>query len=396
MTNRDGTAVIGRLQPDRHDPSREATGTIAGAATEPAAVGALDREDLRGRVDRAIRTILAEGLRDLDGLSGDADTLFAHLAAFVLRPAKRLRPAFVYWGYRASGGAPTGPVGDAAVRAACSTEFLHACALVHDDIMDGSALRRGQPAVQHQFADLHRREEWRGDPSGFGVSAAVLLGDLAFTLADTALAGAGLTDRQVVAALRVLNQLRNEVIAGQYLDLAAPYHHMRTDADMWQALTYKSAKYTVERPLHLGHAIADSEPAMADTLTAYALPLGKAFQLRDDVLSVYGDPSVTGKPVGDDLRAGKETFLLRRAWARAGPAERRMLRRCQDATELSAQLVEQLRAVISHTGALGATEEAISELHGEADAALAGDCSVTEPARSALRDLADYAIVRVS
>lgn len=388
MSDRDGTAVIGRAQPDRQSPSAE--------ATERAGADVLEQEDLRGRVDRTIHAILAEGMRDIDGLSGEIDVLFAHVAAFVQRPGKRLRPAFAYWGYRAGGGPPAGPEGDAAIRTACSTEFLHACALVHDDIMDGSTLRRGQPAAQHQFADLHRRRKWRGDAGTFGVNAAVLLGDLALTLADKALAGAGLTDRQTVAALNVLNRLRNEVIAGQYLDLAAPHQHMRSDADMWQALTYKSAKYTVERPLHLGLAIADGDPALADTLTAYALPLGTAFQLRDDVLSVYGDPAVTGKPAGDDLRAGKETFLLRRAWALAGPAQRRLLRHCYDATPLSPRLVEDLRAVITHTGALAATEEAISELHSEAAAVLAGDCPVTEPARSALRAMADYAIVRES
>lgn len=388
MTDRDGTAVVDGVPPD-----------LAGASGGRADGGgpdALEQENVRQRVDRALRAVLAEGRRDIDGLGDDPDALFAHVSAFVLRPGKRLRPAFVYWGYRAAGGRSAGPDGRAAIRAACSTEFLHACALVHDDIMDGSAVRRGQPAAQHQLADLHRRRGWRGDAAAFGVNAAVLLGDFAFTLADTAIAGAGLADRRTVAALRVLNRLRSEVIGGQYLDLTAPHSGVRGEAEMWRALTYKSAKYTVERPLHLGHAIAGGDPALADTLTAYALPLGRAFQLRDDVLGVYGDPVVTGKPAGDDLRARKETFLLRRAWALAGPGERRLLRRCLGATALSAQLVEELRAVIARTGALAAIEEAISELHREAEAALAEDPHIAEPARTVLRRLADYATVRAS
>jgi geranylgeranyl diphosphate synthase type I len=177
-----------------------------------------------------------------------------------LESGKRLRPAFVYWGYRGAGGPATGPAADAAVKAACSVELLHVCALIHDDIMDGSEVRRGRPAMHVGFAGLHRGRGWRGDPAAFGEGAAMLMGDLAFTWADVALAEAGLPDDRLAAALRVFNRLRSELMGGQYLDLVEARRGAPDEDAVRRVLTYKSGKYTIERPLHLGHAIAGGEP----------------------------------------------------------------------------------------------------------------------------------------
>src|ERR671929_13000 len=235
---------------------------------------------------------------------------------------KRLRPAFVYWGYRGAGGAAGGPQAEAAIRAACSVELLHICALIHDDIMDGSEVRRGRPAMHVGFAGLHRGRAWRGDPAAFGEGAAMLMGDLAFTWADVALAEAGLADDRLAAALRVFNRLRSELMGGQYLDLVEARRGASDEDAVRRVLTYKSGKYTIERPLHLGHALAAGTPDLAREYSAYGLPLGEAFQLRDDILGVFGEPEVTGKPAGDDLREGKETYLVMLARRRAGPAGR--------------------------------------------------------------------------
>ena len=356
----------------------------------PAAAGPLDAEGLRVRVDRALAGLLDRELAALGFLGDDAAPVVASLSQFVLEAGKRLRPAFVYWGYRGAGGRPDGPAAEATIRAACSVELLHACALIHDDIMDGSDVRRGRPAVHVGFADLHRGHAWRGDPAAFGEGAAVLMGDLAFTWADVALAEAGLPEGRLAAALRVFNRLRSELMGGQYLDLLEASRGSPSEPAVRRVLVYKSGKYSIERPLHLGHAIAAGAPPLADAYSAYGLPLGEAFQLRDDVLGVFGAPEVTGKPAGDDLREGKETYLVLLTRRLAGDGGRQLLERSLGDHKLAEEGVAELRRVIAACGALAETEARIDRLLAEAKAAIGAAGGIDETARAALLALADH------
>src|SRR5215217_2740750 len=272
--------------------SRRGSPSQVTEAAQPVPASPLDAEDVRARVDRALGALLDQELSALGFLGPDAGPVTDILTRFAMEGGKRLRPAFVYWGYRGAGGPADGPQADAAIKAACSVELLHVCALIHDDIMDGSEVRRGRPAMHVGFAGLHRRLAWRGDPAAFGAGAAMLMGDLAFTWADVALAEAGLPDDRLAAALRVFNRLRSELMGGQYLDLV----------------------------------LAGGDPGLAEGYSAYGLPLGEAFQLRDDVLGVFGTPEVTGKPAGDDLREGKETYLVMLTRRRADRAGRQLER----------------------------------------------------------------------
>jgi geranylgeranyl diphosphate synthase, type I len=350
----------------------------------------VDVEDLRARVDRALVALLDRELAALAFMEGDLDVVARALRGFVLEGGKRLRPAFVWWGYRGAGGPPDGPRADAVVRAACSVELLHVCALIHDDIMDGSEVRRGRPAMHVEFAGMHRGWTWRGDPAAFGTGAAVLMGDLAFTWADAALADAGLPDDRLAAALKVFNTLRSELMGGQYLDLLEARRGSPGEAAVRRVLTYKSGKYTIERPLHLGLAIAGGPQALAPWYSAYGLPLGEAFQLRDDVLGVFGSPEVTGKPAGDDLREGKETYLVLKARERGGGAERRLLEAALGEPKLTDDDVEAVREVIAGSGALADTEARIAELLAQAKVALAAAEGIDERARATLAALADH------
>ena len=357
---------------------------------EPILATPLDAEAVRTRVDRALAALLHQELSALGFLGEDAGPVSDALTRFALESGKRLRPAFLYWGYRGAGGAADGQEADAAIRAACSVELLHICALIHDDIMDGSEVRRGRPAMHVGFAELHRGRSWRGDPAAFGEGAAVLMGDLAFTWADVALAEAGLPDDRLAAALRVFNRLRSELMGGQYLDLVEARRGAPDEAAVRRVLTYKSGKYTIERPLHLGHAIAGGETELAAAYSAYGLPLGEAFQLRDDILGVFGAPEVTGKPAGDDLREGKETYLVMLARRRAGRAGRQLLEGALGNAKLPEDEVAQLRRMIADCGALAATEARIDELLAEAKAALAAAGGIDETARGVLLALADH------
>jgi geranylgeranyl diphosphate synthase, type I len=350
----------------------------------------VDAEDLRARVDRELVALLDRELGALDFLDGDLDLVARALRRFVLEGGKRLRPAFVWWGYRGAGGPPEGPRAEAVVRAACSVELLHVCALIHDDVMDGSQVRRGRPAMHVEFATLHRACTWRGDPGAFGTGAAVLMGDLAFTWADAALADAGLPSDRLLAALKVFNRLRSELMGGQYLDLLEARRGAPDEAAVRRVLTYKSGKYTIERPLHLGLAMAGGPPALERAYSAYGLPLGEAFQLRDDVLGVFGSPELTGKPAGDDLREGKETYLVLQARARSDGAGRRLLDGALGDAKLTDEDVEAVREVIATSGALARTEARVAELLAEAKAALAAAEGIDERARAALAALADH------
>jgi geranylgeranyl diphosphate synthase type I len=329
-----------------------------------------DQSAFRTRVQAALETFLGEQAERLVPLGADAARLLVE-ARVSVSGGKRFRAAFCYWGYQAV----TGALGDeraddALVRACAALELLHASALVHDDYMDASDTRRGRPATHRGFADGHRAAQWRGDPEQYGASAAILLGDLLLSWSDEMLRRCGLSVERVVAALDVFDRCRTEVITGQFLDVSV---QARGRADVDAAMTvlrYKSAKYSIERPLHIGATLAGGGSAELTRLSAFGLPLGEAFQLRDDLLGVFGDPVTTGKPAGDDLIEGKRTVLVALALDGAPAADAARL----DAslgTPLSEADVAELRRIIDRSGAHEQVEHVIGELAKTATDALA-------------------------
>ena len=365
----------------------------------------MEAEGLRDRVQKSLDDFLARQTPRLDAISEDLGPMADSIAALV-SGGKRLRAAFCYWGWRGAGGPDT----DQIVRAATSLELLQACALVHDDVMDDSDTRRGRPAAHRQFAALHRGQGWLGSPDAFGAGAAVLLGDLCLSWADELLFDCGLPGEALLAAKPVFDEMRTELMSGQYLDLLEQAMGGGSIERARRVIRFKSAKYTIERPLHLGAALAGGEEDIRATYTAFGLPLGEAFQLRDDVLGVFGDPELTGKPAGDDLREGKRTVLVTTALDRASPADAARLRRHLGDRRLQVGGVEQARAVITDTGALAHVEDLIAALteqalgalgpppspaHDPLDRAADDHCTVSEPARSVLRELAVAATERI-
>ena len=334
-------------------------------STSASAISPLDAEDLRARVQKTVDDLLAAQEPLLESISHDLAPLSEALRD-LLSGGKRLRPAFAYWGWRATGGADC----NEAIIAASALEFLQACALIHDDVMDGSDTRRGKPAAHRRFATLHRGSSWLGSPDNFGVGAAILLGDLCLSWADEMLFTCGLDSVALTRGKAVYDLMRTELMAGQYLDLL---EQAVGGGSVDRALTvvrYKSAKYTIERPLHLGAALAGGGPDVMVALTDYGLPLGEAFQLRDDVLGVFGDPSQTGKPAGDDLREGKRTVLVAEALERSNPTQASVVRRHLGDPGLTPEGVAELREVITDTGAIDRVESMIAELTERAFAAL--------------------------
>ncbi len=345
---------------------------------------AWDPSPFRARVQAALDTFLDEQGERLAQLGPDADRLLAEARASV-SGGKRFRAAFCYWGFHAVAGSAD-DVEDALVRACASLELLHASALVHDDYMDASDTRRGRPATHRGFAVEHRADGWRGDPEQYGASAAILLGDLLLSWSDELLRRCGLPLERVVSALDVFDRCRSEVIAGQFLDVSV---QARGVADVDAAMTvlrYKSAKYSVERPLHIGATLAGGTPEQLAQLGAFGLPLGEAFQLRDDLLGVFGDPSMTGKPAGDDLVEGKRTVLVALALDAAPPEAAARLDSALGRA-LDTGQVEALRRIIDESGAHAQVEHVIGELATRAtDTLRAAD--LDERARGVLLELA--------
>ena len=312
----------------------------------------------------------------------------------LLAGGKRLRPAFCYWGWRGAKDAPDNlpELDDAALRAAASLEFLQGCALIHDDVMDGSDTRRGLPAAHRRFATVHRGSGWLGTSEDFGIGAAILLGDLCLSWADEVLLTSGMPSEALRRAKAVYDEMRTELMAGQYLDLLEQARGGGSVERAMQVVRYKSAKYTIERPLHIGAALAGADTSVFQAYSAYGLPLGEAFQLRDDVLGVFGDPQETGKPAGDDLREGKRTVLIAIASERADDHQAATLRAHLGDPALDADGVALLRAVIQDTGALADTEMMIDDFLAKALAA-AQDPAIAEPTQAVLTELA-YAATR--
>jgi geranylgeranyl diphosphate synthase type I len=348
-----------------------------------------DAADLRPRVDKALAVFLGAQRARLAEIDPALADVSVALEEFVLGGGKRLRPAFAYWGYRGAGGADS----DEVVAAVSALELVQASALIHDDLMDRSDTRRGEPSVHRRFERRHTAAGWRGGSAAFGDSAAILLGDLALVWSDELLHTSGIGVAELTRARPVYDEMRTEVTVGQYLDVLTQATADTSVERAAKVARFKAAKYTVERPLLLGAALAGAGEDVFAAYSAFGLPLGEAFQFRDDVLGVFGDPSQTGKPAGDDLREGKRTYLIAAAFAGLGEPERRELDAGLGNQGLDDAGVERLRVLIRDSGALAATERRIDELMTAALSAL-DDAKIEEEAREVLRRLADAATRR--
>lgn len=349
---------------------------------------------LTSAVNRELRDFVESHAAAVTAIDPGLGLLADAARSSVLAGGKRLRPSFAYWGWRSVTEADA--VGESElIRAAASLELLHACALVHDDVMDASDTRRGQPAAHRQFATVHADHGWPGSPDAFGVAGAILLGDLLLSWAEEMFAAAigCLPAPRAAAASGEFDLMRTEVVAGQFLDVLA---QTRGDFDADEAITvieFKTSKYTIERPLLLGARAAGAGPAIITALTGYGQSLGEAFQLRDDLLGVFGDPALTGKPAGDDLREGKRTLLVALAMQAADAAQATALRDHVGDRTLDDRGIEELRRILIDTGARDAVEKRIDLRASEAQDAIA-QAGITAQARQTLLRLASAAAHR--
>ena len=334
------------------------------------------------RVDARLQVLFDEEHDRWAAVDPDLAGPFIALRDYAMAGGKRLRPAFCYWSFVGAGGDPEDP---GVIDAGAGIEMLHTAALLHDDIIDRSERRHGADTLHVRYARLHRDRDWSGRADRFGEGVAILIGDLALVYSSRLLAGAP------AVAGTVFEEMRLEVNVGQYLDILSSAQGLSGPADRAESRArriyrYKTAKYSIERPLHLGAALAGPErfAELAEPLSDFGLPLGEAFQLKDDLLGVFGDPALTGKPVGDDLRQGKTTLLASLA-AQRDPS----FVDAFGAPDLGDSGVAALQEIIEATGARGDVEAMMAELVAQAEAAL-GALPLAEEARARLGQLALY------
>ncbi|MFD6434744.1 polyprenyl synthetase family protein [Streptomyces venezuelae] len=353
------------------------------------ALDALDAEKILASVDDTLTDFLES---KNDATAQPHLPYLSQLVGDFLSGGKRIRPLLCVTGWHAMGcGDDVEPI----IRVAACLELFHAFALIHDDVMDNSDTRRGRPTIHRTMAAHRALSRGSDDAEWFGVSAAVLLGDLTLTWSDELLHKAGLTRTQLDAALPLIGEMRTELMLGQYLDLHAT-GGLTDDVDATLNIyRYKTAKYTIERPLHIGAAIAGAGPAVLAAFSEYALPLGEAFQLRDDLLGVYGDPLVTGKSRLDDLRAGKNTALTALALSRADSGQKDRLRRLLGDPLLDEEGADVVRGIFETTGARAGIERMIDDRRQQALRALER-APFTTDATVALEQITRKAIVRDS
>ncbi|AXG13495.1 polyprenyl synthetase family protein [Intrasporangium calvum] len=361
-----------------------------------------DRDALRRRVQQAIDAHI-QGSRAALAEIGDDIAPLVDSVSRLLSGGKGLRASFLYWGYRAAGAADS----DALVRLSASMEFFQAAALLHDDVMDRSDTRRGMPSAHRAVADLHRSRGWAGDDARFGEGAAILAGDLCLTWCDELFSTCGLPAEDLVRGRGAFDLMRTQLMGGQFLDLlesARGWDGLDLEARIASArnvIRYKSAKYTIEHPLLIGARVGGAPEAALGDLSAYGLALGEAFQLRDDLLGVYGDPEATGKPAGDDLREGKRTVLVALALDLAGDADRDVVESLLGREDLDEAGVHRLRGIFADSGAVEQVERMIQRRVAEAHEALdrarqqtAGPQALDGDALAVLDDLVDASTAR--
>ena len=362
---------------------------MAGART----IGTLELPEacaqLVTRIDAELGRFVAEQRAEVSGEGPGVEGLFAELERVIEAGGKRLRPVFCCLGLRTAGGEVDGRC----IRAAAALELLHTFAIVHDDVMDRSPSRRGVAASWVHLAEVHRRSGWIGEPPSYGLAAAILAGDMALVLADRALRRSGFGPERLLPALKRYDRMRVEVVAGQFLDVLGAHRGGTTEPEARRIAVLKSGGYTVEAPVQIGAILGGAGEPLLAALSRYGVALGEAFQLRDDVLGVFGDPAVTGKDRESDLREGKRTVLLAKAVAAAAGQDRRLLEDRIGRPDVTSQELDRARDLLESTGALDATLALIDDLVARAGDAL--DPRVVPPdVGSVLSEMASVVAVR--
>lgn len=349
--------------------------TETARSTEPSqhgtTVSELDSpESIAAEVSAGIEAFLELKAAEFLAISPDADDIGRALLEFT-RGGKMIRPVLLWWGFQLASGddSSRSALNGGVAEAAGSLELLHAAALIHDDVIDHSDTRRGKPALHRQFESRHSERRFQGGAEPFGVAAAIVIGDICLALSEELFEKSQSVLGITPSARDLRATLRRDVMVGQYLDVLAevvPLDDARIGERAWEVLSFKSAKYSVEQPLLLGAALGGADEEQLAEISRFGLPLGQAFQLRDDVLGIFGDPAATGKPAGDDIREGKRTVLIAESMKNLNSEQTQIMAERLGDPDLSDSEVAECVSMLTDSGGLDAVESFIRSKHDDA------------------------------
>lgn len=312
-----------------------------------------------------------------------------YVKKMILSGGKRIRPAFMYYGYLAAGGKEK----DKILRSSISIELIHTFLLIHDDIMDKDDKRHGIDTMGFRYKKIAEKIFPKSDSRHFGNSIAIIVGDMVGALGNQVIFNSGFEEKLVFRALTKLQEIISLTCIGQAKDVYIGYQGSANEEEILKMYEHKTAKYTIEGPLYLGAMLANADKKLLDVLSGYAIPLGVAFQIQDDILGIFGSEEKIGKPVGSDIEEGKQTILVARARKNGNKIQQKRLNELMGKSGITRKEIEEFRDIISNTGALDYAREMAQNLILESKKELA-KAEINSEAMDFLEGVADYMIKR--
>jgi len=301
---------------------------------------------LQKEINKRLKKFFEKKIKEIKKISPLLGKITADIGEFVLRGGKRIRPILFYYGYLAAGGKD----GKAILDAAISVEIIHNYLLMHDDIIDRDEFRRGKLTIHQKYKKNYQKIVREAEH--LGISAGIAAGDLTSSFGYEILTKSKFPESHKLKAINKLNQILIDVGSGEILDVFLGINHKLSQDEIFKILEYKTAKYTIEGPLYLGAILAGANKRIFKKISDYAIPLGIAFQIQDDILGIFGDEKKLGKPVGSDLKEGKQTLLIFKARKSANKRERKIIDESLRNPKLTQDQLKKVREIIIKTGSL--------------------------------------------
>jgi len=345
-------------------------------------------KDYNEKIDIRLRRFLKERVLKVVSISTSSREMMEHIMEFNLRGGKRIRPILVVFGYKAFGGRNENAIIDAAI----AVELMQSFLLVHDDIIDQDELRRGY-LTMHKIYENKCRRCYKGDAVKYGENMALIAGDILSILGSEAILCSDFPTKCKIRAIEVFNKAVINTCFGQALDITTSLEKHVTEKDIHRLYELKTAIYTFGAPLQIGALLAGAKERELEVLSRYAILLGKAFQLQDDLLGLFGTKKKIGKPVGSDIREGKKTLLIVKTMELADDKERAFIHGCLGKKELPDKDLSRLKHIVKHTGALQYTKD-LAEQQKEQSKRLIERSRLARSGREFMLGLADYVVER--
>ena len=340
-------------------------------------------------VDRELANFFRDKLKEMEKVGPSAKNAVKCIRELTLAGGKRLRAAFMHWGYVGAEGKEVGKI----IEASMSIELTHIFLLIHDDIIDRDDFRHGVSTIHKRYESLAKKYYKKTDAKHFGDSMAIIVGDMAAAFGNEIIFNSKFKPEIVLKALDKLQEIVSVTVSGEIFDVILEAKGSATEKEVLEVHRNKTAKYTVEGPLHLGAMLAGADEKMLRDLSDYAIPVGTAFQIQDDILGAFGNEKKLGKPVCSDLREGKQTLLVVKALENGDRHQKKTIEELLGKKEVSEEEIEKFRQIVRNTGSLEYSQILAKKLIGEGKKALR-DSKIENGTKEFLAGIADYIVNR--